>query len=80
VRIGAAVFGIGLLAVLADLVPFFLGHPNRPLLVNLGAFLAPLGLGLALGGLLRAARASQRVARSRAAAADYHGSGSSRNH
>lgn len=66
---GAIVFGVGLIAALADLVPFFLGHPNRPLLVNLGAFLAPTGLGLALLGLYRAARSSQRRARARALAA-----------
>src|SRR5664280_2374544 len=56
VRAGAVVFVVGVLAVLADLVPFFLGHPNRPLLVNVAAFLAPVGLGIALLGLARSAR------------------------
>jgi|SRR5664280_2956683 hypothetical protein len=68
VRAGAVVFVVGVLAVLADLVPFFLGHPNRPLLVNVAAFLAPVGLGIALLGLARSARASQRRAQARAAA------------
>jgi hypothetical protein len=68
VRAGAVVFVVGVLAVLADLVPFFLGHPNRPLLVNVAAFLAPVGLGMALLGLARSARASQRRAQARAAA------------
>src|SRR5450759_1722207 len=56
VRAGAVVFVVGVLAVLADLVPFFLGHPNRPLLVNVAAFLAPVGLGMALLGLARCGR------------------------
>jgi hypothetical protein len=68
VRAGAVVFVVGVLAVLADLVPFFLGHPNRPLLVNVATFLAPVGLGMALLGLARSARASQRRAQARAAA------------
>jgi len=69
VRAGAVVFVVGVVAVLADLVPFFLGHPNRPLLLNVAAFLAPVGLGMALLGLARSARASQRQAQARARAA-----------
>src|SRR5674536_353661 len=68
VRAGAVVFVVGVVAVLADLVPFFLGHPNRPLLLNVAAFLAPVGLGMALLGLARSARASQRPAQGRARA------------
>ncbi|MCA1711998.1 MAG: hypothetical protein LC789_10360 [Actinobacteria bacterium] len=58
VRVGAAVFGLGLLAALAVVVPFFLGRSNAPLGLTLLMLLMPLGLGIALSGLLRAARRS----------------------
>lgn len=58
VRTGAVVFAVGLLAVLAIVVPYFLGHGNdAPTAVNLLALLLPVGLGLALLGLLRGVRA-----------------------
>jgi len=56
VHVGAAVFGIGLLAVLAVVIPFFLGRDDAPLPLTLGTLLMPVGLGLALLGLLRRAR------------------------
>jgi hypothetical protein len=56
VRIGAAVFGLGLLDLLLVVVPFFLGRSNAALGLALGTLLLPLGLGIALWGLLRAAR------------------------
>ena len=50
-------FAIGALAVLAVLVPFFLGHGHdAPKALNLLALLLPVGLGLALLGLLRGTR------------------------
>jgi hypothetical protein len=53
VRSGAAVFGVGTVAVLAILVPFFLGHGHdAPTALNLLALLLPAGLGLALLGVL----------------------------
>jgi hypothetical protein len=52
------VFGLGVLAVLAVVVPFLLGHGHdAPLALDLLALLLPVGLGLALLGLLRGARA-----------------------
>lgn len=55
-RIGAGVFALGVVGVLLVLVPFFLGHSNAPLPVSLLALLLPVGLGLALTGLLVGAR------------------------
>jgi hypothetical protein len=57
VRGGVAVFAVGLVAVVAVLVPFFLGHGHdAPEALNLVALLLPAGFGLALLGLLRGAR------------------------
>jgi hypothetical protein len=53
VRGGAVIFAVGTVAVLAILVPFFLGHGHdAPSALNLLALLLPVGLGLALLGLL----------------------------
>ena len=57
VRAGAAVFVIGVLAVVATLVPYLLDARPPRLAVLAGALLLPLGLGIALLGLLRGARA-----------------------
>jgi hypothetical protein len=58
VRLGALVFALGVLAVLAVVVPFLLGAGHdAPLALDLLALLLPVGLGLALLGLLRGARA-----------------------
>ena len=62
VRIGLVLFALGLLAIIADVVPFFADHHNRPLWLNLACLLAPLGFALALGSALRAGRAEQRAA------------------
>ena len=64
VKAGAVVFGIGVLGVLAVLVPFLLGRQDAPLWTTLVASLLPVGLGLSLLGLLRGARA-RRVRRPR---------------
>jgi hypothetical protein len=58
VQVGAVLFGLGLLAALVVVVPFFLGRSNAPLALTLGTLLMPLGLGVALSGLLRGARRS----------------------
>ena len=59
IRIGAGVFGVGLVAVLVAVLPFFFGVENRPLPLNLAAgVLPPLGLLLALVGLVRESRSS----------------------
>ena len=55
-RAGAVVFALGAAALLAVLVPFFLGAHDLPTWLDLGTLLLPVGLGLALVGLLRGAR------------------------
>lgn len=57
-------FAVGVVFTLLTFGPFFFGVDERPLLLNLGALLAPVGLGLALFGLVRQARSSQRAAAS----------------
>jgi len=60
VRVGAVIFALGALAVLAIVVPFFLGAGHdAPTTLNVLALLLPAGLGLALLGLLRGARSHQ---------------------
>ena len=56
VRIGAAIFALGLVDLLLIVVPFLLGRTNAPLALALGTLLLPLGLAIALWGLLRSAR------------------------
>ncbi len=66
-RAGAVVFIVGVVAVLAAVVPSVLsGQPGRVVLVVLAGSLLPLGLGIALLGLLRAARTGRRKGRRRA--------------
>ena len=59
-RGGAVLFGLGVLGVLAVVVPFLLGRDDAPLWTTLVASLLPVGLGLALLGLLRGARTRRR--------------------
>ena len=60
VRVGAAVFAVGVVGVLLAVVPFLLGREDAPTWTTLLASLLPVGLGLALLGLLRTARAGRR--------------------
>jgi uncharacterized membrane protein YidH (DUF202 family) len=62
VSAGFAVFGIGLLFLLATLLPYFFGSDNRPLWLNLGCLLVPVGVAIAVAGAIRAGRAEQRAA------------------
>ena len=60
VRISAVVFGLGVVAVAAAVLPLFFGVHNLPTTLNVAAgVLPPLGFGLALWGLVRAARGTQ---------------------
>ena len=63
VRLGAVVFGLGVVGVLVVLGSFLLGSQNASLWSTLLASLLPVGLGLSLVGLLRGARARRRAAR-----------------
>ena len=49
-------FGLGVLGIVAVLVPFLLGRQDAPLWTTLVASLMPIGLALSLLGLLRGAR------------------------
>ena len=60
VRVGAGVFGLGVLGVHAVVGPCLLGRDAAPLWTTPRASLLPVGLGLALLGLLRGARARRR--------------------
>jgi peptidoglycan/LPS O-acetylase OafA/YrhL len=61
-RVGFALFGIGLVFVLVTVLPFFFHDHNRPLWLNLGCMLAPLGFVIAVTSVVRAGRAEQRTA------------------
>jgi VIT1/CCC1 family predicted Fe2+/Mn2+ transporter len=64
VAVGVVLFGLGVAAVLVSVVPVLLGADEAPDLPTLLAgVLLPLGLALALVGLLRGARARRRAAR-----------------
>lgn len=59
-RVGAVLFAVGVIGVLGVLVPFFFGRQDAPLGWTLLASLLPVGLGVALLGLLRGARGGRR--------------------
>ena len=63
VRAGALLFALGGLGVVAVVVPFLLGREDAPLWSTLLASMMPVGLGLALLGLLLGARSRRREAR-----------------
>jgi peptidoglycan/LPS O-acetylase OafA/YrhL len=66
IRVGAVVFAIGLVAIGVVVLPFFFGKQNWPLPFNLVAgVLPPLGLAMALAGLVRSARGAARANRRR---------------
>ena len=60
VRVGALLFVIGVLGVLGVVVPYFLERDD-PAVFSVLSVLAPLGLAVALLGLLRGARADRRL-------------------
>ena len=66
VRIGLALFVIGLIFIAIDVLPFFLDVHDRPLWLNLACLLAPLGFAVAIGSAIRRGRAEQRAALSEA--------------
>ena len=60
VRAGVVLFALGGVGVLLTVLPYFFGDDGPALASLVVASLMPFGLGLALLGLLRAARASRR--------------------
>jgi hypothetical protein len=75
VRIGAVVFGVGVLCIFAAVIPLFFGAHDLPTALNVAAgVLPPVGFGLALWGLVRNARAAgaaRREAAERARVGDH---------
>lgn len=69
VRWGVALFAAGSIAIAITFVGFADGDTERPLWQNLACLLAPIGLGLALIGLVRQYRADVRAVTARFAAA-----------
>lgn len=67
VRIGVIVFAVGALATLATMTPLFIGTTPLPTPAYFVCMLMGVGFALALGGLLRSARAQRRRARESAA-------------
>jgi uncharacterized membrane protein YhdT len=65
VRVGFTLFAVGLVFLVATVVPFFWGSHDRPLWMNIGCMLAPLGFVVAVVGVFRAGRAEQRAAAER---------------
>ncbi len=64
VRAGAALFVVGVLALVASVVPAVVsGDPAQPALVVVAGTLLPLGFAVALVGLLRGARTARREAK-----------------
>lgn len=68
-RWGVALFTAGSIVIAITFVGFADGDTERPLWQNLACLLAPIGLGLALAGLVRQYRADVRAVTARFAAA-----------
>lgn len=60
VRVGAALFLLGVLATVATVAPLLLGDRRLPLAFYLLSVLTPIGLGLALAGMVAGNRARRR--------------------
>ena len=65
VKIGFGCFLVGLAFLIVVVVPFFFGDHNRPVWLNVGCMLAPIGFVIAVVGAVRAGRADQRRAADR---------------
>lgn len=61
-RLGLALFVVGLVFVAVDVLPFFAGDTDTPLWLNLACLLAPVGFVVALWSGLRVGRREQRTA------------------
>jgi hypothetical protein len=62
VRLGLVLFVLGVVFIVADVIPFFVDDHNRPLWLNLGCLLAPIGFGVAMWAGFRGGREDQRAA------------------
>jgi peptidoglycan/LPS O-acetylase OafA/YrhL len=61
-RVGFALFGLGLLAIVIDVVPFFFGDHNRSVWLNVSCMLAPIGFIVVVASVFRSGRRTQREA------------------
>jgi peptidoglycan/LPS O-acetylase OafA/YrhL len=61
-RVGLALFALGLLAIAVDVAPFFFGDHNTSLWLNLSCLLAPAGFAVVVISAVRTGRRSQRQA------------------
>ncbi|MDT4914750.1 MAG: hypothetical protein QOC66_3878 [Pseudonocardiales bacterium] len=61
-RIGVALFVVGLVFIGIDVLPFLAGDRETPLWLNLACLLAPAGFALAVWSALRTGRSEQRAA------------------
>ncbi|MTD16988.1 hypothetical protein GIS00_23925 [Nakamurella sp. YIM 132087] len=59
-KAGMILFALGVVAIFADMILFAAGSRDLPLWLNLGAMLAPVGLGLGLLGVVLEARKGSR--------------------
>lgn len=62
--VGLVLFALGVLAVLADVVPFFFGDDHEPLWLYLACLLVPVGLVITVwSGIARGRREQRRALR-----------------
>ncbi|SDI96932.1 hypothetical protein SAMN05444157_1051 [Frankineae bacterium MT45] len=61
-RVGLALFAVGVLFIVINVIPFFFGVTDRPLWLNLACLLAPAGLVTAVVSTWRSGRAAARQA------------------
>ncbi|AZI57262.1 hypothetical protein EH165_02890 [Nakamurella antarctica] len=69
VKVGLAVFAVGLVAIAVDLALFFTGSENLPVWLNVMCMLAPVGLGVCLVGVVKETRRASPALVARAEAA-----------
>jgi hypothetical protein len=62
VVVGLVLFAVGVVFLAVTVLPFFWGAHDRPIWLNLGSMLAPIGFIIAVVGVVRAGRAEQRDA------------------
>jgi uncharacterized membrane protein YhdT len=62
VRVGFILFAVGLVFLVVTILPYFWGSHDRPVWLNVGCMLAPIGFITAVTGVFRASRAEQRAA------------------
>jgi uncharacterized membrane protein YhdT len=60
VHTGFVLFGLGLVFLLVTVLPFFWGDHDRPVWLNAGCMLAPIGFVLAVVGIVQTGRTEQR--------------------